>query len=133
MWEAYGLVNEDFLWAGTAFHGGIAGQQRAPCGAISAAAIALGLRHRCSPDEKEKAKAGRKAAIADTAELVGSFNEKFGDISCLGLMGVELTDEKARKRAIESGLFEKCDKYVEFVVEKLYELEEKRSSPETGT
>jgi len=65
--------------------------------------------------------------------LVGSFNEKFGDISCLGLMGVDLSGEAALKQAVESGLFEKCDKYVEFVVEKLYELEEKRSSPETGT
>ena len=133
MWEAYGLGNEDFLWAGTAFHGGIAGQQRAPCGAISAAAIALGLRHRCSLDDKEKAEAGKKAAITDTAELVGSFNEKFGDISCLELMGVDLSGKEALKRAIESGLFEKCDKYVEFVIEKVYELEEKRSSPETGT
>lgn len=133
MWEAYGLGNEDFLWAGTAFYGGVAGQQRAPCGAISAAAIALGLRHRCSRDDKEKVEAGKKAAMADTAELVASFNEKFGDISCLELMGVDLSGEGALKQAIESGLFEKCDEWVEFVVEKLYELEEKRSSPETGT
>lgn len=48
-------------------------------------------------------------------------------------MGVDLSGEAALKQAVESGLFEKCDKYVEFVVEKLYELEEKRSSPETGT
>ena len=132
MWEAYRLENEDFLWAGTGFHGGIAGQQQAPCGAISAAAIALGLRHRCSPDDKEKAEAGRKAAIADIAELVRSFNEKFGDISCLGLLGVDLSDEATLKQAIGSGLFEqKCDNYVLFVIEKLYELEEKRSLPET--
>jgi len=131
MWEAYGLENEDFLWAGTVFQGGIAGQQQAPCGAVSAAAIALGLRHRCSPDDKGKAGQARKAANDDAAELVKSFAEKFGDIMCLGLLGVDLSDEAAAKQAIESGLFKKCDNYVQFVVEKLYELEEKRSLPET--
>lgn len=131
MWEAYGLENEDFLWAGTAFHGGIAGQQQAPCGAVSAAAIALGLRHRCSPGDKEKAGRARKAASDDAAELVKSFAEKFGDITCLGLLGVDLSDEAAAKKAIEAGLFKKCDDYVQFVIEKLYELEEKRSLPET--
>ncbi len=127
MWEAYGLENEDFLWAGTAFHGGIAGQQQAPCGAVSAAAIALGLRNRCSPDDKEKAGVGRKAAFEDAAEIVRSFNEKFGGINCLGLLGVDLSDEAAAKKAIESGLFKKCDDYALFVIGKLYELEEKRS------
>lgn len=131
MWEAYGLENEDFLWAGTAFYGGIAVQQQAPCGAISAAAIALGLRHRCSPDDKEKAKQARKAVEEDAAAVVKSFNEKFGDITCLGLLGVDLSDEAAAKKAIEAGLFKKCVKYVQFVLEKLYELEEKRSLPKT--
>ncbi len=132
MWEAYGLENDDFLWAGTAFHGGIAGQQQAPCGAVSAAAIALGLRNRCSPDDKEKVEAGRRAAFKDAAELVRGFNEKFGDIICMGLLGVDLSDKAAAKKAIESGLFQKCDDYVLFVIEKLYELEEKRSSTEVG-
>lgn len=70
--------------------------------------------------------------MADTAELVASFEEKFGDITCLNLLGVELVDEKAVKQAIESGIFAKCDEWVVFVVEKLYELEEKRSSTETS-
>ncbi len=46
MWEAYELDNEDLLWAAIAFSGGIAGQQQAPCGAVSASAVCLGLRHR---------------------------------------------------------------------------------------
>jgi len=127
MWGAYGLENADFLWAGTAFHGGIAGQQQAPCGALSAAAIALGLRNRCSPDDKEKVGAGRKAAFKDAAEIVRSFNDKFGSINCSRLLGVDLSDEAAAKKAIETGLFKKCDDYVLFVIGKLYELEEKRS------
>jgi hypothetical protein len=60
---------------------------------------------------------------------VGSFIEKFGEISCIGLTGLDLSDEKARERAREMRVFEdKCEKYVPFVIEKLYELEEKRNA-----
>jgi C_GCAxxG_C_C family probable redox protein len=130
MWEAYGLKNEDFLWAGTAFRGGIAGQQQATCGAVAAAALALGLRHRCSLADKEKAEQARKATNDDAAELVKSFIQRFGAVTCIGLTGVDFSDEKATKRAIDSGLL-KCDQQVQFVIEKLYELEDKRNLPET--
>lgn len=132
MWKAYGLENEDFLWAGTVFQGGIAGQQQAPCGALSAGALVLGLRHRSPPDDKEAVDLARKAAYDDARELVGSFIEKFGEISCIGLTGLDLSDEKGRERARELRVFEnKCEKYVQFVIEKLYELEEKRNADRT--
>jgi hypothetical protein len=35
MWDTYGWDNEDLLWASTAFNGGIAGQQQAPCGLVT--------------------------------------------------------------------------------------------------
>jgi C_GCAxxG_C_C family probable redox protein len=127
MWEAYELGNEDLLWAGTVFQGGIAGQQRAPCGAVSSAAVCLGLRHRCSLADKEKAGQARKAASEDAEELVRSFVERFGELTCLGLLGVELLDDNAVKQAVESGLMDGCDDQIQFVIEKLYELDEKRS------
>jgi len=132
MWEAYGLKNEDFLWAGTAFRGGIAGQQQATCGAVTAGALALGLRHRRPLADKEKAEQARNAANEDAADLVKSFIQKFGAVTCIGLTGVDFSDEAALKKARESGLFEeKCPKQVQFVIEKLYELEDKRNLPET--
>ena len=128
MWEAYGMKNKDFLWAGTAFRGGIAGQQQGPCGAVSAAALALGLRHRRSAADKEKAEKAREAACKDAEELVKSFEEKFGSITCYGLLGVDFRDEAAAKKARDEGLFEKkCPNYVQYVIEKLYELENKRT------
>jgi C_GCAxxG_C_C family probable redox protein len=130
MWEAYGLKNEDFLWAGTAFRGGIAGQQQATCGAVAASALALGLRHRCSLADKEKAEQARKATNEDAADLVKSFIQRFGAVTCIGLTGVDFSDEKAVKQAIDSGLL-KCSQQVQFVIEKLYELEDKRNLPET--
>lgn len=130
MWEAYELENEDLLWASTAFQGGIAGQQQAPCGAVSSAAVCLGLRHGCSLTDKEKAGQAQKDASDDAAELVRSFVEKFGELTCVGLLGIDLADEEAVKKAWESKVFEqKCDKQILYVIEKLYELDEKRSVP----
>ena len=128
MWEAYGLKNEDFLWAGTVFRGGIAGQQQGPCGAVSGSAIALGFRHRCSAADKKKAERARNAAYEEAAGLVKSFEEQFGSITCYGLLGVDFRDEAAMKQARESGLFEqKCPKQVQYVIEKLYEMEKKHA------
>jgi glutaredoxin 3 len=127
MWEAYGLGNEDLLWSCTAFNAGIGGQQQAPCGAISAGAVCLGLHHRCSPKEKQKAKQARLDARQDASELVRSFAERFGTIICLDLVGINFSKPGEYQQFLESGIWkEKCDSYVQFVIEKLYELDEKR-------
>ena len=94
--------------------------------------MVLGLKSRCSPDDKDKVRRAQQAAYDDAAELVKSFREEFGDITCLGLLGVDLSDEADAKKAVESGLFKKCDDFVRFIIEKFYELEEKRNSSEAG-
>ena len=124
MWEAYELGNEDLLWASTAFNGGIASHQQAPCGAVSSSAVCLGLRHRCSLAEKEKAQEARLRARQDASEVVKSFTDKFGTIICRDLLGFDFSDTEAARRFREEGIFkEKCNKYVEFIIEKLYELD----------
>jgi glutaredoxin 3 len=127
MWEAYGLGNEDLLWSCTAFNAGIGGQQQAPCGAVTAGAVCLGLRHRCSSEDKQKAKQARLNARQDASELVRSFAERFGTIICLDLVGVDFSKPGGYQQFLGSGAWkEKCDSYVQFVIEKLYELDEKR-------
>jgi C_GCAxxG_C_C family probable redox protein len=127
MWEAYGLGNEDLLWSCIALNGGIGGQQQAPCGAIPAGAVCLGLHHRCPLEEKQKAKQARLNARRDASELVKSFTEKFGSISCLDLVGIDFSKPGAYQEFLESGVWkEKCNNYVQFIIEKLYELDEKR-------
>jgi glutaredoxin 3 len=132
MWEAYELGNEDLLWAGIAFNGGIAGQQQAPCGAVSASAVCLGLRHRCSLADKQRAKQSRLDARQNASELVRDFTEKFGTIICRDLIGLDFSKPEAYRQFQESNISkEKCDKYVQFVIEKLYEFDEKRSIAKT--
>jgi len=129
MWEAYELGNEDFLWSCIAFNGGIAGQQQAPCGAISAAAVCLGLYHRCSLADRQRAKQSRLDARQEANKLVGAFTEKFGTIICHDLIGIDFSRPEEYRRFQESNISqEKCDKFVQFIIEKLYEFDEKQSS-----
>jgi len=126
MWEAYGWDNEDLLWAGTALQGGIGGQRQAVCGSLTSSAVCLGLRHCCSLKEKEKAQQARQTAREKASELVKSFTKQYGNIICQDLIGLDGSDPEALRRFRQSDLFEeKCVSYVQFVVEKLYELEEK--------
>jgi C_GCAxxG_C_C family probable redox protein len=129
MWEAYELGNEDFLWSCIAFTGGIAGQQQAPCGAISASVVSLGLHHRCPLTDKQRTKQSRLEARQDANMLVGAFTEKFGSITCHDLLGLDFSKPEEYRQFQESNISqEKCDKFVQFVIEKLYEFDEKRGS-----
>jgi C_GCAxxG_C_C family probable redox protein len=126
MWEAYGINNEDFLWAGTAFRGGIAGVQEGPCGAVSGIALAIALRHHSSITGKAKAEQTRELICKETAELVKSFKDKWGAISCLDLMGVDFNDKQAMEKARKSGTSgQNCLKQVQYAIELLYRLEGK--------
>jgi glutaredoxin len=90
--------------------------------------VCLGLRYRCSPAEKQKAKQARLDARQDASELVSSFNEKFGTIICRDLIGLDFSKPEVYRQFLESGIWqEKCNNYAQFVIEKLYELDERRS------
>lgn len=129
MWEAYAMENEDFLWAAVPLMGGIAGQQAAPCGALSSATVFLGLKYRCSLADEEKAKDARNKSRAEAHELVKRFTDTFDSIACDKLVGVDLSNADETKRFRDSGGFEKkCDKFVAFVIEQLYDFEQVKPS-----
>ena len=126
MWEATDLGSEDLLWASTNFLGGIASQREAVCGAVSSAAVYLGLRHRCPLNNKKQADQARTVAREQAREVVLSFSREKGDIICAKLTGIDVNDPVAIQKFRESGdWMKKCVSYVQFVIEKLYELETK--------
>ena len=132
MWDVYDLGNEDFLWSCIAFNGGISGEQQAPCGAVSASAVCLGLRHRCSLSDKEKAKKSRITIRNNSSKLVRDFQEEFGNVTCVGLLGIDFSKPGAYQEFRESGVWkDKCNRYVEFIIEKLYEFEEREGTGKT--
>jgi hypothetical protein len=133
MWEAYDLGNEDFLWAGIPFMAGISGEQQAPCGAVSASVISIGLRHRCSFADKEKVKQARNAVRHSASKLVRDFTKQFGDITCRGLLGLDFSKPGEYQKFLESGVWkEKCEKYLQYTIEKLYEFEDDKSADKAG-
>ena len=124
MWETTDLGSEDLLWATTSFVGGIASQREGVCGALSGAAVFLGLRHRCPINIKEQADRARTIAREQTHEVVLSFTREYGNIICGKLTGIDMYDPTAIQRFRESGEWmNKCVAYVRFVIKKLYELE----------
>ncbi len=129
MWEAYDLKNEDLLWAAIPFNGGISGRQQAPCGAVSASAVCLGLRHRCSLTDKERAKEARNNIRLQAGNLIDDFTGQFGDITCRGLLGIDFNVPGAYQKFRESGRTkDTCERYVMFVIEKLFAFEDQSNS-----
>jgi C_GCAxxG_C_C family probable redox protein len=123
MWESEGLGSEDVLWAATAFNGGIARQQEAPCGALSSGTVCLGLRHRSDGTDREKANQARNAARHDAHQLVDDFRNEFGAITCTGLIGVDLSDPEGIRQFTEGGIAQRqCFGYVKYIIARLYEM-----------
>ncbi|MBW1735463.1 MAG: C_GCAxxG_C_C family protein [Deltaproteobacteria bacterium] len=119
------MDNEDFLWAGIPFLGGIGGYQDAPCGVVSASAVCIGLRHRCPLKDKKQAGQARNLIRTFSARIVSEFNRQFGDITCRGLIGMDFSKPGEYEKFLQSGIWkDRCVRYVEFMVEKLYALED---------
>jgi C_GCAxxG_C_C family probable redox protein len=126
MWETTDIGSEDLLWASTNFVGGIASQREGVCGAVSSAAVYLGLRNRCPINNKEQADRARTIAREQAREVVLSFTQEHGDIICGKLTGINSYDPKVIQQFRDSGEWmKKCVGYVRFIIKKLYELETK--------
>jgi len=127
MWESFDLGNEDMLWSCITFTGGIAGQQHAPCGALSAGAVCAGMLFRQPLADKQAAKQARLDAREVANTMAKGFSDKFGTIACRDLVGYDFSTPEGYRQFQESCVWqEKCDKYIQFVLEKLYEANAKQ-------
>jgi len=125
MLGSYGLKNEELLWAGIPFMSGISGNQQAPCGAVSAAAVALGLRHACPLSDKPSAKQARNLIRQQTDRFIKDFSARFGDITCRALLRIDFSIEGEYDRFKASNIWkDKCETYVQYAVERLYAFED---------
>ena len=87
----------------------------------------MGLIHREPSMEKEATKRARKRARQNAAEFVYLFKEKFGSIECGSLLKVDFSKPGEYKKFLESKVWkDKCMKYVEFTIEKVLEIEERK-------
>ncbi len=124
MWETTDLGSEDLIWSTTAFLGGIAGNRDAVCGAVSGAAVYLGLKHRQPNIFSQPAEAAKDVARKEANRLVQEFTRKYGHLYCKELVGVDLSDPIAVKQHRDSGAWiQNCSSIVQYVVEQLYTME----------
>jgi C_GCAxxG_C_C family probable redox protein len=109
------IENELVPKIATAFGGGI-GRYGSVCGALTGGAMSIGLRYGTNEPSAQK----RLDAYDRARKLCQQFQMKHGSILCRELIGYDLSKpeelEKARQAKV---LEEKCEKYVQSVIEML--------------
>jgi C_GCAxxG_C_C family probable redox protein len=108
----------DLVVTGRYFGGGVAGMGET-CGAITGAALALGLRDYCD-SETDPDRPGR--TTDQFKALVRDFGGEFGARRCADLTGHDLSTPEGRELFMKSEIREKCSTYVGWVCDRLAPL-----------
>jgi C_GCAxxG_C_C family probable redox protein len=114
--EAFGLADPDDPSAAMALNGGVA-YAGGVCGAISGAALAVGMLAGRSSADHDHAKATAREV---TARTLDAFQLRFGAMDCRTLLGREIRTAAAHRDFIQSGAWRvTCMGQIEFVVNRL--------------
>lgn len=114
--EAYGLPGADTSGEAMALNGGIA-YSGSTCGALTGAALAVGMLAEREIDDHREAKRRAREAIAAT---IADFRATFGATTCRELTGLDLSTEEGHRAFIEGGTWRiGCMRQIEHVVERL--------------
>ena len=108
--EEFGLSEDEALRLACAFGGGI-GRQQLTCGAVTGAAMAIGLKF---GKGKSDANAKKLDTYEKTIAFFNEFTQLHGSTTCLELLdNLHMNDETENSIIKERGLFtDKCRKYV---------------------
>ena len=108
--EQLGISEDEALRVACAFGGGM-GRQQLTCGAVTGAAMALGLKFgKGKSDADEK----KLSTYEKTVELFEEFKKLHGSTECLKLLNnLDMNYEKEYNTILEQNLFQiNCRKYV---------------------
>jgi C_GCAxxG_C_C family probable redox protein len=109
----YGLADPADPAAAIALNGGI-GYSGGPCGAITGAALAVGMLAEQRIDQHDRAKLVARELVHGTME---AFSEAHGTVSCKELIGYDLRAPGQHQAFVESGLWrEACMSQIRTVV-----------------
>jgi C_GCAxxG_C_C family probable redox protein len=114
----------DVMRIASNFGGGVAGWGSA-CGAVTGAVMAFGLIMGTEGDENPddfKVKRDRMRAL--TQVFMKAFEEKWGNVGCYGLLGVNTRtpEGKARYDEMKARGETHCDEYVKWAADKLFTI-----------
>jgi C_GCAxxG_C_C family probable redox protein len=117
--EAFGLPDSEDAAPAMALNGGLA-YSGGPCGAMTGAALAVGLLAARRISDHRLAK---RAARRITARLLEDFEIEHGALNCRDLLGLDLRTEDQHAAFIASGIWrDRCMRQVEFTVRRLAPL-----------
>jgi C_GCAxxG_C_C family probable redox protein len=114
---ALGLDEKTCIKIAAPFGGGI-GHIQEVCGAVSGAAMAIGLKHGEGTDQRDK----RDRVIGLTQEFIEEFRKRNGFIRCRDLLNFDITTRSGLLKAREQGTFNVCADYVRSAVEILEKM-----------
>ena len=124
--EAFGLPEPGDSSAAMALNGGVA-HSGATCGAVTGAALAIGLLAASRIEDHHEAK---RVARVLTADLLAAFETEFGSSSCRPLTGVDLRTETGHRAFIESGAWrDGCMRQLEMAVARMAPLGDPATLP----
>jgi C_GCAxxG_C_C family probable redox protein len=117
--EAFGLPDAEDSSAAMALNGGIA-YSGGTCGAITGAALAVGMRaERRFADHR----AAKRAARLVTADLLTAFEAGFGTSACRELIRADLHTDAGHQAFMDSGIWrDRCMRQIEMAVARLTPL-----------
>ena len=119
--EAFGLPQPQESAAAMVLNGGVA-YYGGVCGAISGAAMAVGMLAERRVADHQQAKRTARKLIACYME---AFEKQHGSINCRDLIELDIRDEAQHHQFIESGIWrERCMRQIEFAIEKLAALQD---------
>jgi len=114
-----GMGDEDALRIATAFGAGM-GRTGGVCGAVSGACMVLGLH---ADMRRPEDKAAKDSAYARMQEFSGRFRGRHGELSCTGLLGVDLQTAGGMAAAREQNLFAtRCNGFIRSAVQILEDM-----------
>ena len=115
--EPFGANVEIARRLGRPFGAGI-GRLAKICGAITGAVMVLGLAR-----DRQDEKAAKNAVYEDVRGLVHRFEEKYGSVECIDLLGEDIGSEEGSRKIQEAGLTKTfCPKLVRDAAEILSEV-----------
>ena len=116
--------DEAVLRIASNFGGGVAGWGSV-CGAASGAAIAFGLIYGTGGNENPRVFQRKRSKLREvTQEFMRAFEEEFGSVNCMDLLGVDRRTEEGRRRydELRAQGVSRCGEYVERAAEKAFEI-----------
>jgi len=123
--EAFGLPDPTGSSEAMSFNGGVA-RSGSFCGAISGAAMAVGLLLELHAADHIKAKHLARLIVA---QLMDDFMGDYQSVNCRDLIGLDIAEESQHRQFLESGIWrERCMRQIESVVRELFPLRDLENS-----